>query len=77
MFLNQRSQKGWGATNTNSQIPQNARCTFCSPIPISFPQARPGWACAVREKRDQGRALFEPQASLRGPPLFLRSAGCP
>src|SRR2546425_7292135 len=42
-----------------------------------FPQARPGWACAAQEKRDQGRALFEPQASLRAPPLFLRSAGCP
>ena len=41
------------------------------------PPPRPGWACDAPKKRDQGRALFEPQASLRGPPLFWRSAGCP
>ena len=42
----------------------------------SFP-TRSGWACAGRRKRDQGRALFEPKASLRGPPLSSISAGCP
>ena len=39
------------------------------------PPPRPGWACAAPQKRDQGRALFEPGLSLRGPPLLRRSAG--
>ena len=30
---------------------------------------RPGWACEMAGNRDQGRALSEPQASLRGPPI--------
>ncbi len=40
-------------------------------------QPRSGWACAERQKRDQGCALSEPQASLRRPPLLTWSAGCP
>ena len=40
-------------------------------------KARSGWACAERQKRDQGCALSEPQASLRRPPLLTWSAGCP
>jgi hypothetical protein len=47
-----------------------------SALPNPIPP-RPGWACDAPKNRDQGRALFEPQASLRGPPLFWRSAGCP
>jgi hypothetical protein len=46
-------------------------------LPDSASKTRPGWACAAPGKRDQGRALFEPQASLRGPPHSWRSAGCP
>ena len=38
---------------------------------------RSGWACDDREKRDQGRALFEPWLSLRRPPLFPVITGCP
>ena len=32
-------------------------------------QPRSGWACEKGGNRDQGRALFEPQASLREPPI--------
>jgi hypothetical protein len=49
-------------------------------LPDPASKTRPGWACAAPEKRDQGRALSEAQrseASLRGPPLFWCSAGCP
>ena len=67
--------------NTKFQKPQvRAMAGTCFGIGFRYPHSclsRPGWACAAQGKRDQGRALFEPQASLRGPPLSLSSAGCP
>ena len=47
------------------------------PVPASDPKTPCGWACEWGSKRDQGRALFKPQASLRGPPLLAPFTGCP
>ena len=53
--------------NTNSQLPQNALCAFCSPIPISLPPTRPGWAEQRRWRRDQGRSCLSRRRVLRTP----------
>ena len=45
------------------------------PNPNSSPP-RPGWACAAREKRDQGRALFE-RSEFARTPVFLRQRRLP
>ncbi|ABE46366.1 hypothetical protein Bpro_4480 [Polaromonas sp. JS666] len=41
-FRSSAHTEGVGETHTNSQIPQNALCAFCSPIPISF-APNPSW----------------------------------
>ena len=77
------SRRGLETNNSNTEVkkPQaRAMMRACFGIGFWHPLfclPRSGWACAAQGKRDQGRALFEPQASLRGPPLLPPLAGCP